>query len=126
MKLMKFLLKLMIVLVIFASIYIAAESYMLQYQYKEIKVSHILLNTQEDAMIIKERLNNGETFEEIAQERSLCPSKNVGGNLGWINKESNMDKDFLKTAFSMQKGHISDPVQSAYGWHIIRLDDVRK
>ena len=126
MKLMKFLLKLMIVLVIFASIYVASETYMKQYQYKEIKVSHILLDTKEDAVIIKERLNNGEVFEELAQERSLCPSKTVGGSLGWISKDNKMDKEFVKTAFSMQKGHVSDPVQSAYGWHIIRLDDVRK
>ncbi len=126
MKLMKFMLKLMIVLVIFASVYIAAESYILQYQYKEIKVSHILVESKEAADIIKERLNNGEVFEEVAQERSLCPTKAVGGNLGWINKNSNIDKEFTKAAFSMQKGHISNPVQSAYGWHIIRLDDVKK
>ncbi len=126
MKLMKFMLKTMIVLVIMASVYIAAETYMQQYQYKEIKVSHILLDTKEDAENIKERLNNGEVFEELAQERSLCPTKTVGGNLGWIGKNNKLDKAFSKAAFSMKKGHVSEPVQSAYGWHIIRIDDVRK
>lgn len=125
MKFMKFLLKSMIVLVILAMVYISCESYMAQFQYKEIKASHILVDTKEDAIMIKERLNNGEVFEDLALERSLCPSKTIGGNLGWINKDK-MDKDFTKAAFSMQKGHISDPVQTAYGWHIIRLDDVRK
>ena len=126
MKLMKFMLKTMIILVILASVYIASETYLAQYQYKEVKVSHILLDTKEDADLILERLNNGEVFEELAKERSLCPSKAIGGNLGWVNKNGKLDKEFTKAAFSMQKGHISEPVQTAYGWHIIRLDDVRK
>ena len=126
MKLMKFMLKTMIVLVILASIYIASESFFAQYQYKEIKVSHILLESKEDADLIKERLDNGEVFEELAKERSLCPTKDIGGSLGWVNKNGRLDKDFTKAAFSMQKGHISEPVKTAYGWHIIRLDDVRK
>ena len=126
MKFMKFILKSMIVLVILAMCYIAAESYMAQYQYKEIKASHILLDTQEDALAVKEMLDNGAVFEELAKERSLCPTKTVGGNLGWFGKNGKMDKTFTKAAFSMKKGHISDPVQTPYGWHIIRLDDVRK
>ena len=69
---------------------------------------------------------HSQVFEELAKERSLCPSKIVGGSLGWINKNNKMDKEFTKAAFSMQKGNISEPVQSAYGWHIIRLDDVKK
>ena len=124
MKFMKFLLKTMIVLVIMAGIYIVAESYMLQYQYKEVKASHILLNSKEEALLIKERLNNGEVFEELAKERSLCPTKMVGGNLGWFDK-NRMDKDFTKAVFSMKKGNISEPVQTPYGWHIIRLDDTK-
>lgn len=125
MKLMKFLLKFMIVFVILAGIYIAAEPYIFQYQYKEVKASHILLNTKEDALLIKERLSKGELFEELAKERSLCPTKAVGGSLGWVNK-TQMDKTFTKAAFSMRKGQVSDPVQTPYGWHIIRLDDIRK
>lgn len=124
MKFMKFLLKMMIVLVIMAGIYIVAESYMLQYQYKEVKASHILLNSKEEALLIKERLNNGEVFEELAKERSLCPTKMVGGNLGWFDK-NRMDKEFTKAVFSMKKGNISEPVQTPYGWHIIRLDDTK-
>lgn len=126
MKLMKFLLKTMIVLVIIASIYVASETYMQQYQYKEIKVSHILLDTKEDAENVKERLNNGEVFEELVQERSLCPTKSVNGNLGWISKNNKFDKEFSKTIFSMKKGHVSEPIHSDFGWHIVRIDDVRK
>jgi len=124
MKLMKFLLTLMIVIVIFAGIYIVTESYMLQYQYKEIKASHILLGTKDEALAIKQRLDNGEVFEVLAQEYSLCPTKVIGGNLGWMDK-NRLDKTFTKAAFSMKKGNISEPVQTPYGWHIIRLDDVK-
>ncbi|MBR6163603.1 peptidyl-prolyl cis-trans isomerase [bacterium] len=126
MKFMKFMLKLMIVLVILAGIFVVSESYMLKFQYKEVKASHILLNTKDEALVIKERLKNGEPFEELAKELSLCPTKIVGGSLGWVSKDGRMDKTFTDAAFKMKKGEISEPVQTPYGWHIIRLDDVRK
>tara|TARA_Y100000310_G_scaffold8435_1_gene8992 strand:+ start:126 stop:395 length:270 start_codon:yes stop_codon:yes gene_type:complete len=84
--------------------------------------SHILVKTQEQALEIKEKLNNGESFEKLAKEYSSCPSKKRGGSLGWFSR-GQMVKEFEKATFSLKKGQISEPVKTQFGWHIIKLND---
>lgn len=86
----------------------------------EIRVSHILVNTQEEAKKIEEELKKGADFTELAREYSECTaSKDRGGDLGKI-KRGDMAKNFQKAAFSLEAGGISEPVQLRDGWHIIK------
>tara|TARA_Y100000310_G_scaffold130047_1_gene129222 strand:- start:5630 stop:5911 length:282 start_codon:yes stop_codon:yes gene_type:complete len=84
--------------------------------------SHILVKTHDQALEIKEKLNNGESFEELAKNNSTCPSKKRGGNLGWFSR-GQMVKEFEKATFNLKKNQISEPVKTQFGWHIIKLND---
>lgn len=64
----------------------------------------------------------GKDFGEVAKEYSDCPSKSVGGSLGWFTK-GKMVKEFENAAFAQEKGTISSPVKTPFGYHIIRIDD---
>jgi parvulin-like peptidyl-prolyl isomerase len=85
----------------------------------EIKVSHILVVTEEEANKIEAELKKGGDFNKIAKEKSKCTTKNSGGNLGKI-KRGDMAGPFEKAAFSLESGGISGPVHLTDGWHIIK------
>lgn len=74
------------------------------------------------AVLLRERIMNGEDFGELAREYSEDPgSGQNGGSLGEFGK-GQMVPEFEKAAFAMEEGQISQPVKSDFGWHIIRLD----
>lgn len=94
----------------------------------QVRARHILVATEEDAALAKERLDAGEDFAELAKEMSLDPSAQVnGGDLGWFPKGV-MTPTFELAAFELEPGIIGDPIQSPFGFHIIqvleRADDV--
>jgi len=66
-----------------------------------------------------EQLKKGESFGKIAQEKSLCPSKKKGGDLGFFG-HGQMAREFEQAAFSLQKGQLSQPVKTQFGYHIIK------
>ncbi|MFA5573389.1 MAG: peptidylprolyl isomerase [Candidatus Bathyarchaeia archaeon] len=80
---------------------------------------HILVKTLSEASTIKSRLDKGEKFGEIAKKVSLCPSSKKGGDLG-IFTRGKMVKEFEKVAFELQKGQVSEPVKTQFGYHIIK------
>lgn len=91
----------------------------------EIKTSHILVKEEADAKAAKKKLNKGAKFADVAKEYSTDDSsKNSGGELGYFIK-GQLVPEYEAKAFSMKKGDISEPVQTPFGWHIIRLDDKR-
>lgn len=91
---------------------------------KEYKVSHILVKTEEEAKAVAEKLKNSK-FEDVAMDKSQDPGSSVkGGDLGWA-VPSNFVKPFADAMVALGKGKISDPVQSQFGWHIIKLEDTR-
>ena len=90
----------------------------------KINASHILVSTKEEADEIYNNLKQGFNFEAIAKQKSKCPSGEKGGNLGWFGR-GQMVKEFENAAFRLKKGEISQPVKTQFGWHIIRVDDVR-
>jgi foldase protein PrsA len=89
---------------------------------QQVRASHILVNTEDEANAVKDRLNKGETFEDVAKEVSIDGSKDNGGDLDFFSYGS-MVKEFSEAAFSMNVGDVSDPVKSQFGYHIIKVTD---
>jgi peptidyl-prolyl cis-trans isomerase C len=92
---------------------------------KEFKVSHILVATQEEAQAVAKRVKK-EKFGKVAKEKSKDPgSKDNGGDLGWT-VPSNFVQPFGEAITKLAKGQVSEPVQTQYGWHVIKLEDTRE
>ena len=81
--------------------------------------AHILVKTQQEADEILGKIDKGESFSKIASEKSLCPSGKKGGDLGTFGR-GNMVREFEMAAFGLEKGQISKPVKTQFGWHIIK------
>ena len=69
-------------------------------------------------------MTHGKAFEDVAKAVSICPSGKRGGDLGWFGR-GQMIKEFETAAFAMQKGQISRPVKTQFGWHVIRVNDTQ-
>ena len=92
---------------------------------KEVKASHILVDTEEKAKEIKKKLNKGAKFETLVKEFSKDEgSKANDGELGYVLK-GQLVPEFESKAFSMKKDEVSDPVKTQFGWHIIKVLDSR-
>jgi len=93
---------------------------------EEIKTRHILVETEEQAKEIREKISHGADFAQMAKEHSKDPgSKDDGGDLGYFAR-GQMVPQFEEAAFKLQKGDLSEPVQTQFGWHVIQLDDRRQ
>ncbi|MGB0635219.1 MAG: peptidylprolyl isomerase [Paracoccaceae bacterium] len=92
---------------------------------KEFNASHILLETEPEASEVQSMLKANKDFSELAKTRSTGPSGPSGGNLGWFSKGM-MVPPFEKAVLGLKVGEISDPIQTQFGWHIIKLIDVRE
>ena len=91
---------------------------------KEYNASHILVETEDEAKALIDELNNGADFAELAKEKSTGPSGPNGGSLGWFGTGM-MVKPFEDAVVGMKDGDISGPVQTQFGWHVIKLNESR-
>ncbi|MBS7344881.1 MAG: peptidylprolyl isomerase [Caryophanon sp.] len=92
----------------------------------EVAAKHILVETEEDAKKVQERLNAGEEWDKLAAEMSTDTSnKDKGGDLGFFG-EGVMVEAFQTAAFAQEVGTISEPVQTDYGFHIINVYDKKE
>ena len=91
---------------------------------QEFNASHILVETEEEAITIKEELDGGADFEGVAREKSTGPSGPGGGSLGWFGPGM-MVPEFEAAVAAMEAGQISAPVKTQFGWHVIKLNETR-
>ena len=91
---------------------------------REVRAGHILVATEELAADLKAQLDAGADFALLAAEHGTDGTVTQGGDLGWF-AHSDMVPEFADAAFAMAPGAISGPVETAFGWHLIRLVERR-
>src|SRR5271170_2918806 len=91
---------------------------------QEVHARHILVATEDEAKAIAAQLKKGADFATLAKEKSKDPGAAEGGDLGYFTKDQ-MVPEFADVAFKLDKGQISDPVHTQFGWHIIKVEDKR-
>jgi hypothetical protein len=91
---------------------------------RELRVSHILVNSMEDAEEVREELQK-RTFSWVARRRSIDKHTGVGGDLGFLSK-GNMIPDFEEIVFDMKIGEVSDVIESELGYHFLKVTDARE
>jgi peptidyl-prolyl cis-trans isomerase C len=98
-----------------------------QFSGKEYKVRHILVEKEAEAKSLIAKIKAGEKFEDLAKANSKDPGSAVnGGDLNWMNPQA-LVPEFSKAMVALDKGQMTDkPVKSQFGFHIIKLEDVRE
>lgn len=91
----------------------------------EYNASHILVETLEEAQDLVTMLADGADFAELAKEKSTGPSGPNGGNLGWFGKGA-MVPAFEEAVVGLDVGAVSEPVQTQFGFHVVKLNDSRE
>ena len=90
----------------------------------EWNAAHILVREEDEITAVVEQLEAGRDFAELAAEASIDGSGQQGGELGWFGPGV-MIPEFEEVVRSLEPGQISDPLQSRFGWHVVRLLDTR-
>lgn len=90
----------------------------------EYNASHILVETEEEALTLVAELDGGADFAELAREKSTGPSGPGGGQLGWFGPGM-MVPSFEEAVAGMEPGAVSAPVETQFGWHVIKLNETR-
>jgi peptidyl-prolyl cis-trans isomerase C len=91
----------------------------------EVRARHILVETEDEAKAVLAELKKGADFAELAKAKSKDPGSADGGDLGYFTKDQ-MVPEFSEVAFKLEKGQLSDPVKSQFGWHVIKVEDKRE
>ncbi len=91
----------------------------------EYNANHILVETEEEAAALVAELEGGADFEALAKEKSTGPSGPSGGALGWFG-EGQMVAPFEQAVMELEVGAVSGPVQTQFGWHVIKLNETRE
>ena len=91
---------------------------------REWNASHILVETEGEAIALIDRLKAGEEFAALAQEASSDSSAANGGELGWF-QSGMMVPDFEAAVVALEAGEVSAPVQTQFGWHVVKLNETR-
>lgn len=93
---------------------------------EEVRARHILVEKEDDAKTIAADIRKGANFADTAKKKSIEPgAAESGGDLGYFTKEQ-MVPEFAEAAFKAEKGKVSDPVKTQFGWHVILVEDKRK
>ena len=90
----------------------------------EYSAAHILVATEEDAIKLKTEIDGGADFAEVAKANSTDGAAANGGDLGWFGPGM-MVKEFEDAVVKMKAGEVSAPIQTQFGWHLVKLNDTR-
>ncbi|RDC73744.1 peptidylprolyl isomerase [Rhodovulum sp. 12E13] len=90
----------------------------------EYNASHILVETEEEAQSLIGQIDEGADFAELAREHSTGPSGPDGGALGWFGAGM-MVPEFEEAVMALEAGEVSPPVQTQFGWHVVKLNETR-
>lgn len=94
--------------------------------YIQVKVSHILVKTKEEAEEIIKELEAGKDFAELAKEKSIDTGSASNGGVYDFFTKGTMVPEFEEVAFTLEPGKISEPVETTYGYHIIKVEDKKE
>src|ERR1700741_628400 len=89
---------------------------------QEVHARYILVENEDEAKAIAAELKKGADFAELAKKKSKDPGASDGGDLGFFTKDQ-MVPEFSAVAFSLEPGKISDPTNSQFGWHVIKVEE---
>ncbi|MEM6358208.1 MAG: peptidylprolyl isomerase [Pseudomonadota bacterium] len=90
----------------------------------EVRAAHILVESEELAKTIRQELDDGADFAELAAEHGTDGTAQRGGDLGYFVK-ADMVQPFAEAAFEIEPGNVGGPVQTQFGWHLIKVEDKR-
>ena len=83
---------------------------------------HILIDTEEQCIELKEQIEGGTDFAEVAKEHSSCPSGQKGGDLGQFGP-GQMVKEFDDVVFSSELNQVHGPVKTQFGYHLLEITE---
>jgi len=93
-------------------------------QATQVRASHILVQSKELAEQLRNEILEGKSFDDVAKANSMCPSGSSGGDLGFFGKGM-MVKEFETAAFNLNKNEVSEPIQTQFGWHLIKVTGIK-
>ncbi len=118
---MKIVLKIACIILVIYSIYFPFSYFKKYPDIQTVRVSHILVDTEKEAIDIKNQIEKeGKNFEDLAHKYSKCPSKENGGDLGYNEKERLLP-EFTDVAFKLPERKVSEPFKTKVGWHIAKV-----
>lgn len=91
---------------------------------QEFNASHLLVETEEEAIAAKARIDDGAEFADVARDVSTGPTGPNGGNLGWFGPGA-MVPEFENAITALEVGGVSEPFETQFGWHVARLNEMR-
>jgi len=86
------------------------------------RARHILVESAEECQKLKEEIENGRDFAEVAQQSSKCPSGKSGGDLGEFS-QGQMVPEFDQVVFNEEIGKVHGPVQTQFGYHLLEITE---
>lgn len=89
---------------------------------REVRASHLLVDTKEEAEKLRQEILSGTSFADVAKKVSKCPSSQKGGDLGFFGR-GKMVPEFEEAAFNMDVNQVSEPIKTQFGWHLLVVTD---
>lgn len=121
---MKQVLKILCILTAIYCVYFPFTYFNKESDKKEVGISHILVETQEDAYAIKNEIENGLNFRAAVKKYSTDESSERYGDIGYHGRCGILDPNFEVAAFKLNRYKVSDPVKTGHGWHLIKVYDI--
>ena len=120
---MKIILKLLCLILTIYAVYFPISYFGKNSDKMEVRVSHILVDSEEQSKIIRQNILDGKKFEDMAKEYSL-DSKATNGDIGYTQR-GRLENNINDAVFTLNKNEISEPIQTRYGWHIVKVTEIK-